>query len=187
MANLLESDLVFGRFPEWGRFATISRRPDGKGCVVDFNVACPSQRVDYGLWVSTAADELTIGFDTYHCHFTDYENPLNQEQITAGLQFAANIIDERVGVVSWYQADKFVGSRLVELPYAPSLPRLLNNLGGTAELVGIGADCDRVTLRSWFGRFDRDESCTSANIADELSQESSAQPRGMLIIPPDQP
>jgi hypothetical protein len=168
MAGLLQSGLdaysrfavplILARFPEWEPFAKLSPRPDSAGSVVDFKIPCPSAGVESGLWVSTADEEFSIGFHTHHNHFTDYENRLNREQIEAGLQHVMAIIEERVGVVSWYRGGGFAGSRSVELPHPDPLPGLLDGLGAAgAELAGIFSDCDRVTLRSWFGRFDRDE------------------------------
>jgi hypothetical protein len=167
MAERLASDLdaysrvavplILSRFPEWEPFATLSPRPDGAGSVVDFNVPCPSPAAEAGLWVSTADEELSVGFHTHHSHFTDYESRLNPEQVAAGLQHAADIVEERVGVVSWYRDGGFAGSRTVELPYPGPLPGLLDGLGASPAAARIFADCDFATLRSWFGRFDRDE------------------------------
>jgi hypothetical protein len=167
MAKFVENDLdaysrvavpfILARFPEWEPFAKLSPSPDGTGNVVEFNVPCPSPAAEYGLWVSTADDELSVGFHTHHDHFTDYEDRLNRGQIEAGLRHAADIIAERVGVVSWYRGGGFAGSRTVQLPHTGPLPGLLDGLGTGAELAGIFADCDRATLRSWLGRFDRDE------------------------------
>jgi hypothetical protein len=167
MAGLLESGLdayskvaaplILARFPEWEPFAKLSPRADGAGNTVDFNVPCPSPAAEYGLWVSTADEELSVGFHTHHNHFTDYETRLNPEQMEAGIQHAAGIVEELVGVVSWYRGSDFAGSRTVELPHPGPLPGLLDGLGATAEVAGIFSRCDRATLRSWFGRFDRDE------------------------------
>ncbi len=168
MARLLESGLdaysrfavplILARFPEWEPLATLSPRPGSAGSTVDFNIPCPSPGAESELWVSTADEELSVGFHTHHNHFTDYENRLNREQIEAGLQHAAAIVEERVGVVSWYRNGGFAGSRSVELPHPDALPGLVDGLGAAgAELACIFSDCDRVTLRSWFGRFDRDE------------------------------
>ena len=162
MAGLLENDLdayskvavplIMARFPEWERFAKLSPRPDGAGNVVDFNIPCPSPVAESGLWVSTADEELSVGFHTHHNHFTDYESPLNREQIEAGIQYAADIVEERAGVVSWYRGDRFAGSCSVELPHPGPLPGLLDGLDAAAELADTFSDGDRVTLRSWFGR-----------------------------------
>jgi hypothetical protein len=128
---------------------------------VNFNVPCPAPAAETGLWVSTADEELSVGFHTHHHHFTDYESLLNPEQIEAGLQHAADILEDRVGVVSWYRGGGFVGSRTIDLPHQGPLPRLLEGPGPSAAVAAIFSDCDRVTLRSWFGRFDRDEARAS--------------------------
>jgi hypothetical protein len=164
MAGLLESDLdayskvavplILARFPAWEPFAKLLPRPDGAGNVVDFNIPCPSPAAESGLWVSTADEELSVGFHTHHTHFTDYETRLNREQMEAGIQYAVDIIAERMGVVSWYRGGEFAGSRSVALPHSGPLPGLLDGLGAGAELPGIFSDCDRVTLRSWLARFD---------------------------------
>ncbi len=167
MARLRESDmddysrlavpLILARFPEWEPFAKLSLRTDGAGCVVDFNVPCPSPSVEHGLWVSTADEELSVGFHTHHSHFTDYDDRLNPRQIEAGVQQAADVVAERIGVVSWYRGDGFAGSLWVDLPHEGPLPGLLDGLGLGENLAGLFSGCDRATLRSWLGRFDRDE------------------------------
>jgi hypothetical protein len=167
MAELAASDLdeysrlavplLLARFPAWEQFAKLSPRLDGAGNVVDFNIPCPSPAAESGLWLSTVDEELSVGFHTHHNHFTDYENRLDTHRIEAGLQHAAEIVEERVGVVSWYRPGGFTGSRSVELPHEGPLPGLLDGLGIGTELAGICSDCVLVTLRSWLGRFDRDE------------------------------
>jgi hypothetical protein len=150
--------MILARFPDWESFAKLSPRPDGAGSAVDFNIPCPSLAAEYGLWLSTADEELSVGFHTHHNHFTDYENRLNVAQMEAGIQHAVDIIEERVSVISWYRAGAFAGSRSVELPHPEPLPGLLDGLGPTgAQIAGIFADYDRVTLRSWLGRYDRAE------------------------------
>jgi hypothetical protein len=150
--------IILARFPDWKSFARLSPSPDGAGSTVDFNIPCPSPAAEYGLWVSTADEELSVGFHTHHQHFTDYENRLSIAHIDAGIQFTADIIEERIGVISWYRASAFAGSRLVDLPRPDPLPGLLDGLEPAgAQLAGIFSDCDRVTLRSWLGRYDREE------------------------------
>lgn len=167
MVELLESDLdeysrfavrlILARFSDWEKFATISKGHDGLGSVVEFNVPCPAMAAESGLWVSTADEELSVGFHTYHCHFTDYENRFNTDQIEDGLQHAADIVDERVGIVTWYCGDRWAGSRIVALPHQGPLPGLFRGSAREAELAPTFGVCDRATLRSWHGRFDRDE------------------------------
>src|SRR5690242_5134920 len=102
--------IILARFPQWGPLARLSPRTDGAGSVVEFNIPCPSPAVEHGLWVSTTDEELSVGFHTHHDHFTDYEDRLDRAQIEAGLQHAADILEERVGIVSWYRGGAFAGS-----------------------------------------------------------------------------
>jgi hypothetical protein len=148
--------LILSRFPHWEAFATLQTRPDGAGQTVEFTIPCPSPAVEHGLFVSTADEELTVGFHTHHHHFTDYETRRNRETIEAGLGYCAAIVEDRVGVLSYYHAGEFAGSRSAELPHSGPLPGLLDGMGSFADLAGPLSACDRVTLRSWSGRFDRD-------------------------------
>ena len=145
--------LILGRFPTWGQFARVHEYAGGD--FVEFEVPCPSQSVDTGLHVSTEDQELTIGFHTHHLHFTDYENRLGERQIHAGLDYAADIVDERVGVIAWYGKGQFVGSMSIELPHVGPLPAFLEGVERLAHLADSFAACERVTLRSWSGRYDR--------------------------------
>jgi hypothetical protein len=138
--------LILARFPEWEPFGVVQPRPDGVGGTVEFNVPCPNPGAEMGLWVSTADEELSVGFHTHHGHFTDYDTRLNPDQVEAGLEQAAEYVEDRRGVVSWYQAERLAGTTSCELPLAGPLPRMFSQLPVT-----------RGTLRSWSGRFDRDE------------------------------
>jgi hypothetical protein len=156
MAELLANDLdsfsrfalplILARFPEWKSFGVVQPRPDGGGATVEFNVPCPNPAAEMGLWVSTADEELSVGFHTHHSHFTDYETRLNPEVVEAGLEQAAVYLEDRCGVVSWYQKEQLVGTTSCELPLSGPLPRMFSQF-----------PVSRGTLRSWSGRFDREE------------------------------
>jgi len=137
---------ILARFPEWETLAVLVPRDFGAGASVEFNIPCPSPAVESGLWLSTADDELTVGFHTHHCHFTDYETRLNSAQIDAGADHAAALLGDLCGVVSWYEGDRVVGTVSCDLPLCGPLPRLFADL-----------PVSRGTLRSWSGRFDREE------------------------------
>jgi hypothetical protein len=164
MQRLLECDLddysrlavpiILARFPDWETFATVEPSPDGAGSVVEFNVPCPSPSAEHGLWVSTADEELSVGFHTYHCHFTDFSDRSDVARIEEGVAHAAHIVAERVGVVTWYRDGEWAGSSCVELPFPGPLRGLRS--GGDPLPDGF-AGCEWATLRSWLGRFDRDE------------------------------
>ncbi len=156
MAGLLASNLdaysrfavplILARFPDWEPFAVVQERPDGAGGTVEFNVPCPSPAAEMGLWISTDQEELSVGFHTDHSHFTDYESRLNPEVIGVGIDQAAAYFEDRSGVVSWYQGVQLKGTTSTALPHPGPLPRIFSRLPLT-----------HATLRSWSGRFDRDE------------------------------
>jgi hypothetical protein len=133
------ADIILGRLPEWDRYATTSRE-----FTAEFAIPCPSRAVERGLWISTANNELTVGFHTDHCHFTDYDEPCNRAVVHRGLDFAVAILKDRCGILSWYQGDRLVHTTQIELPHKGPLPRLLSN-------------CTTGTLRCWSGKFDKDE------------------------------
>jgi hypothetical protein len=138
--------LILARFPEWEPYCVASPRQDGAGSTVEFIVPCPNPAVESGLYVSTAADELTIGFHTDHGHFTDFDSPLNRDRIEQGLNQAAAYLEDRLGAVSWYQGERLLGTTSCELPLDGPLPPMFATYPVTHG-----------TLRSWSGRFDRDE------------------------------
>jgi hypothetical protein len=131
--------IVLRRFPEWEQYAKTSL--DG---TAEFEIPCRSPAIERALWISTANNELTVGFHTDHCHFTDYDNPCNLAVVHQGLDFAVAILKDRCGILSWYQGDRLVHTTQLKLPHVGPLPCLLSH-------------CTRGTLRSWSGKFDKDE------------------------------
>jgi hypothetical protein len=135
--------MILARFPVWLPFGVV--RPGKDGCSAEFEIPCPSTAVERGLWLSTANNELTVGFHTHHAHFTGYDNPYKPEAVSAGLDQAAAYIEDRCGVVSWYEIQRLVGTASVKLPLARPLFKMLNATGNHA------------TLRSWSGRSDSED------------------------------
>ena len=78
----------------------------------------------------------------------------DRQQIESGLEYASDFIEERAGVISWYVDGRFAGSCSVELPHPARLPRLMETLAGSRP---NQRDCNLIVLRSWTGRFDREE------------------------------
>jgi hypothetical protein len=149
--------IILARFPDWQPFAKFAPWFDGSAHFVNFNVPSPNPAVEFGLWVSTADEELTVGFHTHHRHFTNYNNRTEQGLIDAGLEYAADILEERIGVLSYYGGDRFCGSVSIEVPHSDPFPNLHAGIGTTGKLADLMHGWDRITLRTWTGRFDRDE------------------------------
>lgn len=151
--------MILNRFPDWEQHGKLTSSPDGSGDTVEFNIPCPSAAVECGLWVATFDEELTVGFHTHHAHFTDYENRgANEQEIERGLQQADDILNERLGVVTWYRGEAMAGSSTLELPPPGLLPDMFGRFGDApTKLAKYINGINRVTLRSWRGQYDREE------------------------------
>jgi hypothetical protein len=134
--------LILAAFPDWERHATIQPDDDGLGGV-GFCVPCPNPNVESGLYVSTCGDELTVGFDMHHEHYTDYENPCNPAVIADGIECARACLKDRRVAVSWGDENRWWGSSSTEAPG-----------GGCIGQWSLTAT--RFRFRSWTGRHDRD-------------------------------
>ena len=97
------------------------------------------QRPKWDLWVSTAGEELSVGFHTHHDHFTDYKILLNPEQVKAGLDQAAAYLEDRCGAVSWYQGERLVGTTNCSLPLSGPLPRMFSQFPVTRGTLRSGS------------------------------------------------
>ena len=116
---------------------------------MEFEIPCPSTAVDSGLWISTENNELTVGFHTDHCHFTDYECPQNLAVIHQGLDFVVEILKDRRGILSWYHGDQLVHTTTIQLPHSGPLPCLLSNCTRVRCVVGQASSTKtRAALRS---------------------------------------
>jgi len=135
---------ILERFPEWKDCLHFrAARPSGLHFVV-IEIDAPLQSVEQGLYVGTEDAELTVGFHTYHCHFTDWNDAKDRATLEAGLDFASNLLSEKVGVATNYRDDQWAGGTWIDLPHPGPLPLVAQN-------------ATRITLRSWRGTFDRDE------------------------------
>ncbi len=151
--------IILATFPEWESLAVVKDGPDGEGATVEFEIACPSPNVEHGLWVLTADEELTVGFHTHHVHFTNYDERIDERQIANGVQFAADIVSEHLGVVSRYSGGRLQASCSVPLPKNGSVASVLETIDSDSSLLtGFYTEGERFTVRSWNGRFDCDRS-----------------------------
>jgi hypothetical protein len=60
--------------------------------------------------------------------------PMILAQINAGLGYAAAILGDQIGVLSYYSRGKFSGSRSVDLPSPETLPKLYEGMGFVGKL-----------------------------------------------------
>ena len=140
------AEALFEVFPEWRSLARREVDEDGSQYVV-VEVSPPSEAdANYGLFIDTRNDEVTVGFDFYHRHFDDWADQSGRFGTESALDFVQQIGQERVAVVSWWRDDTWLASSVTEAgaPLEPREPR-------TSEDTH-----NRVRVRSWSGALNVD-------------------------------
>lgn len=126
-------------FPAWRQFAR-HEDDDGHSYLV-IEVPVPeAANVERALLMTTANDEVTIGFDAYHSHFDDCVG-----EFEGALEFVRQLISERVAVVSWWQDEEWRGSTTVEAGAEPGFPSWASS-----------QRVNRIRVRSWNGTHNAD-------------------------------
>jgi len=147
------AQMLFEVFPEWRGFTRGGMCVDaaGSGLVVEVP-SLPAADVKLGLLIRVD-DEVTVGFDYYHCHFdpdTTYADLRASAKDTTGeeersgvltaLDFVKDIVSERIVIVSYLLNDEWRGSTAMPAEMPPHRP----------DYVG-GRSYNRIRVRSWAG------------------------------------
>lgn len=128
-------------FPDWIKQATVETDEYGETALV-ISISAPSERFAHPLQIDTFGGEVTVSFDWYHAHFTEFSTG---SQNTA-LELIQEVISEEKVVVSYWRDHENCGSFLTHPKDIPST----NDEYPYANLVCI---------HSWSGSFDKDISC----------------------------
>ena len=124
--------------PEWAELA----KPDAT--TVEIEIPATGSRAIAPLWISSADDEITVGFDHTHSHFAAWDERQTEEDcFEQAAQFAEDLMIERLVVVSGLDRGTWAGSTTVRPDEDP--------LAAVAFAAG-----DTVIVRSFRGTFDRD-------------------------------
>lgn len=130
-------------FPDWIKQATVETDEYGESALV-VSISAPSKRFAHPLRIETFGGEVTVSFDWYHGHFSEFST---SPQRTA-LELIHEVISEEKVVVSYWRDNEACGSLLIHPDDIPS----------TNEEYPYA---NRVCIRSWSGRFDKDITCKS--------------------------
>jgi hypothetical protein len=135
------AERLFEEHPEWAPSARLEVDDDGDQYLVVEVTPPVEANVDHPLLITTNDEEVTIGLDYYHCHFSDFTG--SGDPALDGLAFLRAVVSDDVAVVSWWNGETWVGSSLLkrdnELNPMPHNPPF---------------DC--VRIRSWRGTRNRD-------------------------------
>ena len=62
-------DSILIKIPEYKQYAKVKKYSDERDeTYIYMSIPCPSD-AEINLWISTYGDEITVGFDYFHCHF----------------------------------------------------------------------------------------------------------------------
>ena len=134
---------LFEAFPEWRSLAKREVDEWGSEYVIVEVTPPPAANVDEGLWIDTANDEITVGFDCYHEHFYEWAGKSCPFGIQSALEFVKQIVEERVAFMTFWRDGRCVGG---EVMYA----------GEPVEPSTSTDTYDRIRVRSWRGTFNLD-------------------------------
>lgn len=136
--------VLFAVHPEWREFASLHTTDcvDEGSLLVEIFPAQPRD-IKGPLLISTDGDEITIGFDIYHSHFNRYADDEEAEAFAEALAFIADILAERIAIISWWDGDEWRGSSSITTGADVGTPSWARN-AKTAR------------IRSWRGTYDKD-------------------------------
>lgn len=138
------ADVLFAAYPEWREGASMDDTEGVDEGSLVVQVSPPQPRdIKWPLHISTDGDEVTVGFDIYHRHFSRYAHDEEAESFAEALAFIADLLAERVAVISWWNGDEWRGASTFVPGAEDGTPSWARN-ATTAR------------VRSWGGTYDRD-------------------------------
>src|SRR5688500_6636240 len=107
-ASLNEFSLGFARvlfdaYPEWASAARPHMADEVASGALLVEVKPPNPKVFDGFWIVTSDDEVTIGFDRFHSHCSDYDE---------AMAVIDGIVEERFVALIHMRGDQWSGSSL---------------------------------------------------------------------------
>lgn len=104
------SDALFTEFPEWEARARIVREERNGTNYIELSVA--QEGTDRALYLSTADNEVTIGFDRWHTHIGPFLGLDIAESAAQAMTIVRDFIDELTVVTVSYRDGAWIESGL---------------------------------------------------------------------------
>src|ERR1700733_2429156 len=101
---------LFATFPEWEPLAKAVQEDDTKPPFLE--VAVPQDGTDRVLYMSTADDEITVGFDYWHDHIGPFLGIETGESVEQAIGIIEAFVNEQTVVIVTYREGKWVQSTL---------------------------------------------------------------------------
>jgi len=138
------AEKIFARFPEWKALAMAQAERDAPSYLLVEVPPPPQADVAEPLRITTSNEEVTVGFDYYHCHFDEWVSDDGDSfGEGAALKFVEALLSERQAAASWWHGNDWRGSTVVRGSERPKPPDFVR-------------DARRVRIRSWLGTYNAD-------------------------------
>jgi hypothetical protein len=98
--------VLFAKYPDWRAYAKVERAESGAGYLSVEVPAPASAAAAHGLWISTEAEVVTVGFDWFHTHFYAGVGDGERFGTDYAFHFIEEILSESVAAISWWQDDQ---------------------------------------------------------------------------------
>jgi hypothetical protein len=108
--------------------------------ILNIKVHPPNNSVEYGLSLDTDDEEITIGFDCYHCHLFRFSDQDIYEELEYTVETIKGIMNDDLLLLKYIRDDQYVRSHIIE-----------NNTDNTFDFDNY----DQVKFISWSGKFDK--------------------------------
>lgn len=90
------SKALYSRFPEYKEYEELKEYDGYNEAYLLIQVPSPFDK-DTILWISTFSDEITIGFDWYHTHFSCSET--DEEDFELAINHIEEIVQDKIAIV----------------------------------------------------------------------------------------
>lgn len=115
----------------------------GKKYIV-IEIATKNENSASNLFLSSEYNELTVGFDSYHCHFDNFREQDFEEEMKNALKYFYKILNEELFVVC-------AGGGVTTLLTNEEI----NIIESGQKLEKFDYDCITFYITSWSGKYDR--------------------------------
>jgi hypothetical protein len=110
---------LFVTFPHWEALAKVVQVDDAKPPILELTV--PQDGTDRVLYLSTADDEITVGFDYWHSHIGPFLGIETGESVEQAIGIIEAFVNEQTVVIVTYREGKWVQSSLHNVSTPPEL------------------------------------------------------------------
>ena len=132
------SDKILIEIPEYKQYVKVKKYNNERDdTYIYIDIPCPSD-TESNLWISTYGDEMTVGFDYFHCHF-GYSDSY-EEDYDEAIKMIKEIINEDIINITGTREGNWAFSCFIKPEEIASMEIDYDNY-------------DAISIKSWKGSF----------------------------------